>query len=59
MALSLLFGVLSLLYTVYRLAGNYSEDDTEGSNQVSVPIMMSGFVVSRSKSSSGFLMFID
>ena len=50
----LLFGGLSLLYTVYRLAGTYSEDDIEGSSQVPVPIMMSGFVVSRSKSSSGF-----
>ena len=55
----LLFGGLSLLYTVYRLAGKHSEDDMEGSSQVSVPIMMSGFVVSRSKSSSGFLFFID
>ena len=54
----LLFGGLSLLYTVYRLAGKYSEDDIEGSSQVSVPIMTSGFVVSRSKSSSGFF-FID
>ena len=55
----LLLGGLSLLYTVYRLAGKYSEDDIEGSSQVSVPIMMSGFVVSRSKSSSGILFFID
>ena len=53
----LLFGGLSFLYTVYRLAGKYSEDDIEGSSQVSVPIMISGFVVSRSKSSSGFLFF--
>ena len=42
---------------MYRLTGKYSEDDIEGSNQVSVPIMMSGFVVSRSESSSG-LFFI-
>ena len=55
----LLFGGLSLLCTVYRLAGKYSEDNIEGSSQVSVPIMMSGCVVSRSKSSSGFLFFID
>ena len=55
----LLFGGLSLLYTVYRLAGKYSEDDIEESTQVSVPIMMSGFVVSMSKSSSGFLFFIN
>ena len=50
----LLFGGLSLLYTVYRLAGKYSEDDIEGSSQVSVRIIMPGFVVSRSKSSSVF-----
>ena len=49
------FGGMSLVYTVYRLAGKYSEDDIEGSSQVSVPIMMSGFVVLRSKSSSVFL----
>ena len=43
-----------LLYTVNQLAGKYSKDDIEGSSQVAVPIMMSGFEVSRSKSSSGF-----
>ena len=51
------FGGLSLLYTLYRLAGKYSEDDIEESSQVSVPIMTSGFVVSRSKSSSGFIFY--
>ena len=55
----LLVGGLSLLYTVYRLAGTYSEDDIAGSSQVSVPIMMSRFVVSRSKSSSGFFYLLS
>ena len=55
----LLFGGLSLLYTVYRLVGKYSVDDIEGSSRVSVPIMMSGFVVSRSKASSGFFLSIE
>ena len=54
----LLFGVVSFQYTVNRVAGTYSEVDIEGSSQRSVPIMVSGFVVSRSKSSSaGFFMF--
>ena len=48
----LLFGGLSLLYKLYRLVGKYSDDDIGESSQVSVPIMTSGFVVSRSKSSS-------
>ena len=47
----------ALPYTVYRLAGKYSEDDIEESSQVSVPIMTSDFVVSRSKSSSGFFFY--
>ena len=51
---SILFGGMSLLYTLYRLVGKYSEDDIEESSQVSVPIMTSGFVVSRCKSSSFF-----
>jgi hypothetical protein len=36
-----------------------SDEDMVGSNQVSVPIITSGFVVSNNMSSSGFLFFID
>ena len=35
----------------------YSADDMDGSNQVSVPIMMSGWRLSSRTSRSGFLFF--
>ena len=37
----------------------YSADDMDGSNQVSVPIMMSGWRLSSRTSRSGFLFFME
>ena len=47
----------ALPYTVYRLAGKYSEDDIGESSQVAVPIMTSGFVVGPYQGASQFRVF--
>ena len=44
---------------MYVSGGKYSEELAEGSNHVSVSIMMSGWILFMRISKSGFLFFID
>ena len=59
MTLSSFVWALSFLYTVKFSGEKYSEELTEGSNHVPVPIIMSGWMLSIRKSNSGFLFLIE